>query len=89
MLYPMTSNDNTAAQTLLFPIQELETSGERLKLPFPDLVVQFRLVYARICKEVEAGEITDDFQKQELRKHINNGNKAMIEKGFKPFPIPF
>jgi hypothetical protein len=48
----MNSNDNTAAQTLLFPIQQRETDS---RTSDDELVLQTRLVLINALNEVAAG----------------------------------
>ena len=52
MLDFMTSNDNTAAQTLLFPIQQRETDERTSEY---ELVLQTRLAITNALNDVAAG----------------------------------
>lgn len=85
----MTSNDNTTAQTLLFPIQVENDSARRLQMSDNDLLQQYRLALAEFSNGVATGQITCEKRKEEGRRHIWNVNNILRRNGYKPIEIDF
>jgi hypothetical protein len=85
----MTYNDNTTAQTLLFPIQIIESSDERMKLEIPEMVLQFRLAYFRVQRRILNNEVISEEEKQDINRHIKNGNEAIDRYSYPPLPMLF
>ena len=82
----MTSNDNTAAQTFLFPIQNRETDST---MSDSELIEQYRLAFAGFANAVTTGQVTCEVIKENSRNHIRNANDVLVKNGYKPFPIDF
>lgn len=85
----MTSNDNTTAQMLLFPIQIIETSDELMKLEMSEMLLQFRLAYFRVQRRILNNEVISEEDKQDINRHITNGNEAFDRYGYPPLPLLF
>lgn len=85
----MTSNDNTAPQLLLFPIQIIKSSDELMKLEMFEMVLQFRLAYFRVQRRILNNEVITEEDKQDINRHIKNGNEAFDKYGYSPLPMLF
>lgn len=85
----MNQNDNTASQLLLFPIQIIETSEERMKLELPEMLRQIRLAYFRVQKRVLNNEVFSEEDKQDINRHIRNGNEIFDKYGQPHLPLLF
>ena len=83
----MENNDNTAAQMLLFPIQEK---------PFDDcvedheLITQFTLRFTSFVNMVRTGQINpSERTKEEVRAALKSANEILSEVGYKPIYSDF
>lgn len=83
----MTSNDNTAAQTLLFPIQEREFTDD---LSDHETIQQYVLRYTKYVNMVRTGQITPSEESNEaIRRGVRRVNEILTEYGFKPIYSDF
>jgi hypothetical protein len=87
MLDFMTSNDNTAAQTLLFPIQQKGFEG---CITDDDYINEYRLIIARYGNMISTGKLKPtESEKEEMRENVRQGNKIFTNAGYKPIYIDF
>lgn len=83
----MTSNDNTAAQTLLFPIQErrvdeCDTAHE--------MIMACKLTWANTLNRIRAGQkILSEFEKERYKQSLNEINPIFIKYGYSPLNFDF
>lgn len=79
----MTSNDNTAAQTLLFPIQERETNDSTSD---DELVLQTRLVFIKALNDAAAGK---RILGEDTKEAIRVGNELFKRWGYPTLYLDF